>query len=189
MASNTNKITADVTVGSADIFIEGIGVGHLKEAVEFHFTKEYIHFKPADNLAEVKSFAIRENCEIRAKTAELNMTNLRLALGVSDTTITASTDLPVQTGSCSYDPPAASSWDSMTIGGDKSVREFCCKILHTRNDGRVFGALLYKAVSTTELMIPFLEDDFTLQDLVIKGLADTSRADGDQIGIIFGQTD
>ena len=45
MASATNKITADVTVGSADIFINGVGVGHLKEAVEFHYVREKIHFE------------------------------------------------------------------------------------------------------------------------------------------------
>lgn len=189
MASDTNKITANVTVGSADIFIEGTGVGHLKEAVEFHYVREKIHFKPANNLGEVKSFAIRENCEIRAKTAELNMTNIRLALGVDNTAITASTDLPVQTGSCSYNPAADTSWDNLTFGGDKSEREFCCLLRHTRADNRVFGVLLYKAISMTELMIPFLEDDFTLQDLIIKGLTDTTRTINDQIGVMFDQTD
>lgn len=189
MASETNKITANVTVGSADIFINGVGVGHLKESVEFHYTREKIHFKPANSLGEVKSFAIRENCEIRAKTAELNMTNIRLALGMSNTTITASTDLPVQTGACSYNPANTTSWDNLTFGGDKSEREFCCLLRHTRADNRIFGVLLYKAISMTELMIPFLEDDFTLTDLIIKGLTDTTRSINDQIGVMFDQTD
>ncbi len=188
MSSNVQKQTENVTVGSADIFINGLGVGHLKEAIEFHYVREKISFKPANMLGEVKTFCIRENCEIRAKSAELNMPNLRLALGVSNTTITSSTDLPVQTGSCSYNPAADTSWDTMTFGGDKSEREFCCLLRHTRPNNKVFGVLLYKAISMTELMVPFLEDDFTLHDLIIKGLADSSRAANDQIGVMFDQT-
>lgn len=187
MAFITSKITENVTVGSADINIGGIDVGHLKDAVEFHYVREKIAFKPANMLGEVQSYCIRENCEIRCKTAELNMTNLRTALGVSNTAISASTTLPTMAASCSYDPASGSSWDNMTFGGDKSERTFCLTLRHTRPNNNVFGVVLYKAISMTELMVPFLEDDFTLSDLIFKGLADATRAANDQIGFMFDQ--
>jgi hypothetical protein len=188
MATTTQKITENVTVGSADIFINGLDVGHLKDTIEFHYVREKISFKPANMLGEVQTYCIRENCEIRAKTAELNMNSIRLALGVDNTTVTASTTFPAMTGSCSYTPAAGSSWDSMTFGGDKSERSFCLLLRHTRPNNKVFGVVLYKAISMTELMIPFLEDDFTLQDFVLKGLADSTRAANDQIGFMFDET-
>jgi hypothetical protein len=187
MATTENKQTENVTVGSADIFIEGIDVGHLKDTVEWSYVREKISFKPANMLGEVQTYAIRENAEIRCKTAELNMTNLRLALGVSNTTISASTTFPTYTGSCSYTPASGSSWDSMTFGGDKSENSFCLLLRHTRPNNKIFGVVLYKAISMTELLVPFMEDDFTLSDLVFKGLADSSRAVNDQIGFMFDQ--
>lgn len=186
--SVTQKITENVTVGSANLFINGVDVGHLKENVEFHYTREKLAFKPANELGEVKAFAIREQAEIRARTAELNMTNIRMALGISTTQIVASQAVPTMTGSCSYSPAAGTSWDSLKFGGDKSEREFCVRIEHTRPNGKVFVVVLYKAISMTELVVPFAEDAFTLHDLVFRGLTDSGRAAGDKIGIILDQT-
>lgn len=187
MPSVTQKITENVTVGSANLFINGVDVGHLKETVEFEYVREKLAFKPANTLGEVKAFAITERAEIRARTAELNLTNIRAALGMSDTAITASTTLAAQTGSCSYDPASDSSWDSLTFGGDKSENEVCVRAEHTRPNGKIFVVILYKAISMSELIVPFAEDEFTLYDLHFKGLADTSRSGGDEIGIILDQ--
>ena len=44
----TNKITENVTVGSADLYVNGIDVGHLKENVDFSYTRDKIAFKPAN---------------------------------------------------------------------------------------------------------------------------------------------
>jgi hypothetical protein len=176
-----------VTVGSANLFINGVDVGHLKETIEFEYVREKLAFKPANTLGEVKAFAISERAEIRARSAELNLTNIRTALGMSDTTVTASTTLAAQTGSCSYDPAAASSWDSLTFGGDKSEREMCVRVEHTRPNGKIFVVTLYKAISMSELIVPFAEDEFTLYDLHFKALADVSRTSGDEIGIILDQ--
>jgi hypothetical protein len=183
----TNKITSNVTVGSADIYINGLDVGHLKETVEVITTREKLPFKPANELGEVVAYAISEQSEIRARVAELNVTNIRLALGIDDTAVVPSTDIPVQTGDCSYDQPAGSSWDSLTWGGDKSENEFCVRLEHTRPNGNLFIVIFYKAISMTELNIPFAEDEFTLHDLVIKGLTDSTRARGDMVGVFLDQ--
>ena len=184
--STTSKITENVTVGSANLFINGVDVGHLKENVEFEYVREKLAFKPANMLGEVKAFAIRERAEIRARSAELNLTNIRAALGVSDTTVTASTALTYNE-SCSYTPEADSSWDTLTFGGDKTESEVCIRVEHTRPNGKVFIVILYKAISMSELIVPFAEDEFTLYDLHFKALADASRTAGDEIGIILDQ--
>ena len=186
--SVTQKITENVTVGSANLFINGVDVGHLKENVEFVYTREKLAFKPANELGEVVAYPIREQAEIRARTAELNLTNIRLALGISTTQIVASMSIATMSGSCSYTPAAGTSWDSLTFGGDKSEREFCVRVEHTRPNGRTFVVVLYKAISMTELVVPFAEDAFTLHDLVFRGLTDATRSDGDKIGIILDQT-
>ena len=186
MPSVTQKITENVTVGSANLFINGVDVGHLKENVEIEFVRDKLAFKPATELGEVVAYAISERAEIRAKYAELNLTNIRAALGVSDTTITESTTLTYNE-SCSYTPAADSSWDSLTFGGDKSENEVCIRLEHTRPNGKVFVVIFYKAISMTELLIPFAEDEFTLYDLVFKGLTDSGRAAGDKIGIFMDQ--
>lgn len=184
----TNKITENVTVGSADLYVNGIDVGHLKENVDFTYTRDKIAFKPANMLGEVKAFAIREMCEIRARSAELKLANIKLALGVTES-VNASQTVPSNTGvgSCSYTPAAGTSWDNMTFGGSKTIDELCIRIEHTRSNGKKFVVILYKAISMTELLIPFAEEDFTLHDLIFRALADATRAEGDQIGIILDQ--
>lgn len=186
MPSVTQKITENVTVGSANLFINGVDVGHLKETIEFEYVREKLGFKPANMLGEVIAFAITERAEIRARTAELNLTNIRAALGISDTTITASTTLTYNE-SCSYTPAALSSWDQLTFGGDKSENEVCIRVEHTRPNGKIFIVILYKAISMSELIVPFAEDEFTLHDLHFKALADAARSAGDEMGIILDQ--
>jgi hypothetical protein len=186
MPSVTQKITENVTVGSANLFINGTDVGHLKETIEFEYVREKLGFKPANMLGEVKAYPITERAEIRAKSAELNLTNIRAALGMSDTAVTESTTLTYNE-SCSYTPAALSSWDSLTFGGDKSESEICVRVEHTRPNGKIFIVILYKAISMSELILPFAEDEFTLYDLHFKGLADSDRSAGDEIGIMFDQ--
>jgi hypothetical protein len=185
--SVTNKITDNVTVGSANIFINGVDVGHLKDNIEFKYTREKLPFKPANMLGEVIAFAIKEEATITCKCAELRLKNIRLALGLSNTLVTGSATMPAQTGSCSYTPAAGTSWDYMKFGGDKSEATFCVRLEHKRPNGKTFIVILYKAISMTELNVPFTEDAFTLHDLVFKGLADAARAEGDQLGIILDQ--
>jgi hypothetical protein len=182
----TDKRTDLVTVGSADIYINGVDVGHLKERVEFRYTREKLPFKPANMLGNVEAFPISEMASITARTAQLNLANLKLALGVT-TDITSSTTLTGVPASVSFTPSTGSSWDTMTLGGSKAERKFGVRVEHTRPNGKKFIVMFYKAYSNTELLLPFVENEFTLSDLVLEALADATRAEGDQIGLVADQ--
>ena len=186
MATNTEK----VTLGSGTLILNGVDVGHLKGTVTFEYTVERVPFKPANMLGDVKMFKVRENCVLRAQSAELKMANLKLAMGQT-TSITGSTSFPIYVGSsdaCSYDVPAAESYDTMTFGGNKATDEICLRFTHTRPDSDdTFHIILYKAVCDGELSLPFIEDDITLYELAFRGLADEDRDEGDQIGVLIEQ--
>ena len=186
--STTDKQVERITVGSADIFINGVDVGNIKEAVTFEYKREKLAFKPANCMGDVVVFAIKEKAIITCKCAELRLKNIRDALGLSTTQVIGSTTMPAQTGSCSYTPDADTSWDYLKFGGDKSERTFCVRLEHTRPNGKKFIVILYKAISMSELSIPFVEDQFTMHDLVFKGLNDQTRSEGDQLGIMLDQT-
>ena len=185
--SVTNKITENVTVGSANIFINGVDVGHLKGTIEFAYKREKLEFKPANELGAAAVYTIKEEATVKCQCAELRLANIRLALGLANTTVVASTTVPAMTGSCSYTPAAGSSWDYMKFGGDKSEATFCVRVEHARPNGKTVVFMLYKAISMTELVVPFAEDEFTLHDLVFKGLTDSTRSDGDKLGIMLDQ--
>lgn len=182
----TDKRTDLVTVGSADIFINQIDVGHLKDRIEYSHNVEKLLFKPANMLGNVKAFAIREAAQVRARTAQLNVANIRLALGVT-TTVSASTTPSGIPASASFTPSSGSSWDILTIGGAKETREFGLRLEHTRPDGNMVVILFYKATTNSELLLPFAEDEFTLHDITFEALADATRSEGDQIGQVLIQ--
>jgi len=183
----TNKRTDLVSLGSGDLYINGIDVGHLKGNVEAEFSEERVPFKPANMLGNVKMFRVSEGAKIRCQTAELSLTNIRLALGVT-TTMSESTTPTGLPASVSWTIDSGSSWNSLTFGGAKAIREFGVRFEHTRPNGDKVVVCLYKAVSNRQLTLPFAEEDIILQDLEFEGLADSSRAEGDQVGIILEQT-
>ena len=47
--------------------------------------------------------------------------------------------------------------------------------------------VLYNAVSVSELLLPFHEDDITMHDLTFKGLSSETRDEGDKIGVLIEQ--
>jgi hypothetical protein len=186
MATNTEK----VTLGSGQLILNGIDVGHLKGTVSFEYTVERVGFKPANMLGDVKMFKVRANCVLRAQSAELKVANLKLAMGLT-TSVDGSTSFPLYVGdgdACSYDVPAAESYDVLTFGGNKATDEMCLRFMHTRPDSSdTFHIVLYKAVCDGELNVPFIEDDITLYELAFRGLADEDRTAGDQIGVLVEQ--
>ena len=181
-----DKRTDLVTVGSADIWINNVEVGHLKENVEVEFTYNNLLFKPANVLGNVKAFRIMDGAQVRCRTAQLSLANIKLAMGVT-TAITASYEPSGLNASYSWSVDTGEVWDSMTFGGATEVREFAVRLEHTRSNGNKVMVVLYKAIANQQLIVPFLEDNFTLHDLSFEGLHDDSRADGDQCGIIYEQ--
>jgi len=177
MASNTEN----VTLGGGILLLNNVDVGHLKGDVEFSLKKQFVKFKPAPMLNNVKVFTISEEISMKAQSAELDLDNLKLAYGVT-------TAIATSQGSLSYDPSSFSfdaSYDTLTIGGSKSVNEVPLRFEHTRPNGKRFIVIFYNAICTSELVIPFKESDITLYDLMFEGLADSDRAVGDQVGVIL----
>jgi hypothetical protein len=181
-----DKRTDLVTVGSADIYINNIDVGHIKETVEVEFTENKLLFKPSNELGNVKAFRIMDGCEVRCRTAQLSLDNIKRAMGVT-TSISASYELTGLNASFSWEPTSGDKFDSLTFGGAREVDEFTLKLVHTRGDGKLFVVILYKAIANQQLIVPFVEDNFTLHDLNFTALLDSGRAEGDQTGIMYHQ--
>ena len=182
----SDKRTDLVTLGSANIWINGIDVGHIKGDVTFAAEREYVGFKPAIELGNVKYFRIREDFKITCQAAELKLQNLKLALGVT-TSITSSYVPTGYANSLSFDVGLTDKWDSLTFGGSKTLDDFPLKLEHTRPNGNKVIILLYKAQVITNIDYTFMEEDISMQTLEFQGLTDSSRALGDRIGVMFEQ--
>jgi len=99
----------------------------------------------------------------------------------------SSTSLPAYQSDASFDSTAGSSYDYISFGGYKTVQESALRFEHTRPNGKKIVVILYQAVSASEIVIPFDEENVTLYDVVYKGLADEDRTAGDQIGVIIDE--
>jgi hypothetical protein len=184
----SDKRTNLVTLGAADIWVNGLDVGHIKGNVNFACEREYVEFKPANELSPVKFFRIKESFKITCTAAELRLANLRLAMGVT-TAITASITPSGLGASLSFTPGAGSKWDSLTFGGSKTIDVFPLKLEHTRPDGNKVVICLYQAQCLSNIDYAFQEEEISMQTLEFQGLADTSRAIGDRVGVIYGQVE
>jgi len=182
MASDTTK----VSLGSGTLYLNNVDVGHLKGAVEFTYNRAKVEFKPSNMLGIVKQFVITEEATLKASLAELKLANIKLAMGVSDS-IVSSSSFPEYDPS-SFSPPATASYDVLTIGGSKTVDEMSLRFEHTRpGTTNKIIIVLYNAVSMSELVIPFAEEEVILHDLIFKALSDADRTAGDRIGVIVDQ--
>lgn len=181
MAKNTDK----VTLGVGDLYLNNVDVGHLKGNVELVYSTENVPFKPANMMSAVKLFLTGETCTLKASMAELKVANLRLAMGMN-TSPTSNTSFPAYDPS-SFEPAAGSSYDVIHFGGEKTQYEYPLRFEHTRDDGTKIIVVLYKARSLSGLNCPFNETDVNIQDVTFQGMADATRAAGDQIGFIAEQ--
>jgi len=177
------KETEKVTLGSGDLYLNNVDVGHLKGDVVVTAEGEFVDFKPANMTGIVKRFVIRESARLTASMAELKMANVRLALGVT-TAIGASQSFPAYDPS-SFSPPAGSSYDVMSFGGDKTVSQVSLRFEHQRPETtKKIIVIFYLAVSNRLLNIPFHEEEVNLQDIEFTAMADADRTAGDQMGFI-----
>jgi len=182
------KDTTLVSLGSGTLYLNNTDVGHLKGDVEFSYIRGKVEFKPSNMLGIVKQFAINEAATLKASLAELKLANIKLALGVT-TSIVESSSFPAYAASIdSFSPPSGASYDVLTIGGSKTIDSMSLRFEHTRPGTSLkIIIVLYTAVSMTDLLIPFHEEDVILHDLIFKGLSDADRDEGDRIGVIVEQ--
>lgn len=182
--------TENVTLGSGTLYLNGIDVGHLKGNVVLAYTRNTVDFKPANMTGVVKKFVVGEEVRIRASMAEFKCSNYRLAMGHS---AAIGSSAPFSTA-FSYDPSsfadrsvAGKSYDYVKFGGHKTCTGVPLEFVHVRDDGKKVIVVLYSAVSTGEIEIPFNEEEVNMYDVEWMGLADEDRSAGDQIGQVVNQ--
>jgi hypothetical protein len=178
MAADTDNIT----LGSGVLYLNNIDVGHLKGDVELTIKREYVDFKPSNMIGVVKKFVVGEEVSLKVQSAELDLDNIKLAYGVTTSIQTSQDSLLYDPSNFSFD----ASYDKLTIGGSKTINEVPLRFEHTRpTSGVKVIVIFYNAASDSELVLPFKESDITLYDLTFTALADETRSEGDQIGVIL----
>jgi hypothetical protein len=161
----TDKRTDLVTLGAADIYFDGVDVGHVKGTVQVAFPREFVAFKPAKELGNVMKFIIREEVQVRCTSAELKLANIKLALGIT-TAITPSFEPSGVGASHSWTVDTGEVWDSLTFGGAKELDDLGLRIEHTRPNGNKIEVILYRAQCTSEFNIDFNEEDISMPELL-----------------------
>lgn len=176
-----------MTLGGANIWINGVDVGHIKGDVTFACEREYVGFKPSGELGVVKNFRIREAFKVNCQAAEMKLSNIRMALGVT-TSVSSSYRPTGLSGSLSFDTTASDKWDSLTFGGSETLDTFALKLEHSRPNGDKIVICLYRAQCISNLDLAFREEDVSMQTLEFSALTDSGRSEGDKVGVMYVQT-
>ncbi len=174
-----------MTLGAADIWIDGIDVGHIKGDVTFSCERKYVEFKPANELSPAKYFITSEGFKITCTAAELRLANLRLAMGVTNE-ITSSYTPSGLSPSLSFDP-GTGKWDSMKLGDSKTINDFTVKLEHTRPNGNKVIVVFYKAQCLSNIDYSFKEEEISMQTMEFQALSDSTRSAGDRVGVMYEQ--
>jgi len=180
MAKNAERIT----LGSGDLYLNNVDVGYLGD-VELSYEKEELEYVPGTELSPVKVFMVGESASLTAKVAELNVANMRLAMGVNQS-VSTSTSFPAYDPS-SFSVPASFSADVLTFGGNKNRLEVPLRFEHTRPDGKKVIVIFYNATATGGFKLPFGQKTIMEHDITYKALAVSTRSAGDKLGVIVEQ--
>ena len=181
-ATDTDRIT----LGSGDLYLNNVWIGSLKGNVEFTYAATLKKFKPAMATGAVKVFRIEEVASLKATIAEIKGANFKIATGVT-TAVLSSQSFPSYDPS-SYTVPDSASYDILKFGGSKTVTTDSLRFVHKiPGTDRYIIIVFYSCFSLAQLMIPFNEEEVTLQDVEFEALADDSRDAGDQMGFIAHQ--
>ena len=175
----------NITLGGGRLYLNDIEVGFLKGDVEFSYVREKLDFKPSGSLGPVAQFVIGEHAQLKASAAEFKASNLRLAMGVTDS-IASFSGAPSY-NPASYEPAGTEVYDALKFGGSTTIDDsIALRFEHTRaNSTKKIVVILYTAVSLSDLSLAFKEEDVLLTDVVFRGLNDETRPAGDQIGMVL----
>lgn len=167
---------ADVTnvqVGACSVSFNGLDLGHTKGGVEVSYGPVYKDVM-VDKYGEtvVEKYLIGEKFTAKVPLAEYTIANLRNAIPQS-----------VFAG-------AANS--RITIGaaaGKKASDDAYQLVLHPLNEGtRAHDVVMYKAVVTSEVVLPHKVDEEKVIEVTFEALLDESRSDGNYLGLIGDST-
>ena len=93
------------------------------------------------------------------------------------------------TGTDSNQPTGAQSYEQITFGGIIPVTKMGVAAISARRDvtGKFVVSHLYQAYQAEAIKLPFAREKETVYAVKFKGIADSSRAAGDQVGMIWRQ--
>lgn len=184
--------TANITLGTGQIWFDDTEVGYLKGDVEFVYNRDKLDFKPSGATAPVAQFILTETCELRASIAEFKAAHIRMAMGVTQSISTTTTSNP-DYNPASFSSISGQSYNFLRFGGEEVV-DFSSKLAirfeHERrgqSSTKKIVIILYAAVCLGDFSMAFHEEDFDLTDIVFTGTPVVSRSAGDQVGMIIEQ--
>ncbi len=175
MADNADQ----VQLGSGVLHVNNIHVGYLSGEVllTYQRTGMQLPVSGTDPVSVCK-------CTLRATVAQFDVDHLRFALGLTGSVAASVGALSYNPGSFSID--AGQSWEGVGIGRESVPDTVALRFEHTKSgDTKRICLMLYQAVSSVNLRLPFGSDRVTMHNLEFIGIPDESRSAGDQIGVII----
>lgn len=154
------KNTDTITLGLGDLSIDGEDVGYLGGDVICTTKTESVDFTHGTHKTVVKRFVTTCARSIKASLAQLDVNQLKLALGIGDTHHNSGTDRIC----------FGNKWNLDVLTNVKFV--------HTRDDGKKVTVFFPKAqVEPGESELKFSNDAVIVQDITITAVEDLSRTD------------
>jgi hypothetical protein len=94
------------------------------------------------------------------------------------------------TGTDANQPSGAQSYEQITFGGIIPVPKIGVAAISPRRDvtGKFVVSHLYQAYQAEAIKLPFQRSKETTYGVKFKGLADSTRPSGDQVGMVWRQT-
>lgn len=160
--------STNVKLGVCKVYANGTLLGHTIGGVEVTYSPEY-HETSVDQYGSslIEKWLIGERLTAKVPLAEYTLAKLNAAI-----------------------PHGTVSGGKMTIGksaGQRSSEEAVQLVLHpiaNADSDRSEDVVLYKAVSTSEIVIGHKNDGEKILEAVFDALIDESRTDGNLLGLI-----
>lgn len=156
-----------VPLGVCDVYFNERKMGFTIGGVEYVYTPEYHETKVDQITGVIERFLIGEKVSAKVPLAETILTNLKDA-------IAHATD---NTSSLTFGSKTGKRASSVAHLLRLHPQEFADE------DDR-FDVRIYKAHSTGEITLGFKTDGERIAEVMFEGLADTSRSDGNMLGMI-----
>jgi len=177
-----------VTLGSGDIYLNSLIVGYTKGDTVLTVTSTREGFMPNGEKSYMKYFTTEQIAQIKFNIAQLDVANLRYALGIT-TAALSSSSFPAYDPS-SYSATAGDSFDIQKFGGEDLSLEVPLRFEHTiPGTTKKIIVVFYVAVCISDFNVEFKEKEIVIPEMTWEALVDTSRSSGDKLGFIARTVD
>lgn len=157
----------NVTLGVCDVYLNGTHMGLTMGGVEATYSPEYHESKVDQYSGMIEKYLIGEKWSAKVPLAEFTLANINKAIGESTL-----------------------SGGKVTLGskaGKRASAHAAQLVLHPIANSagdRSEDVVIWKAVSTGELVIGMKNDGEKILECTFEGLVDESRTDGSLLGLI-----